>query len=173
MVFPEDAEIASQIAAFGTRMRAARERAGISQTELSERSGLHRAAVSLMEKGVRAPNLQTLLLVARSLRVRPQDLLGDTGGAPGPSSSSSESVSLGLRASFGENLRFARRKAGASQSRLGVDAGVDVMTISRYEAGRQQPNLRTVLKLARALAVDPAELLPATAEEAPLSPRPR
>lgn len=59
---------------------------------------------------------------------------------------------------FGENLRGARHKAGLSQDTLAKRADVDRSALSGYERGRREPNLRTIVKLARALQV-PADTL--------------
>jgi transcriptional regulator with XRE-family HTH domain len=59
---------------------------------------------------------------------------------------------------FGENLREARRAAGLSQEELAKRAGIDRPTISVYEHGKREPNMSTLVKLARALGV-PAEAL--------------
>jgi transcriptional regulator with XRE-family HTH domain len=59
---------------------------------------------------------------------------------------------------FGENLREARRAAGLSQEELAKRAGIDRPTISGYEHGKREPNMSTLVKLARALGV-PAEAL--------------
>jgi transcriptional regulator with XRE-family HTH domain len=59
---------------------------------------------------------------------------------------------------FGENLREARRTAGLSQEELAKRAGIDRPTISVYEHGKREPNMSTLVKLARALGV-PAEAL--------------
>lgn len=60
---------------------------------------------------------------------------------------------------FGQTLREMRRKAGVSQDDLAQRSGVDRSAISNYERGRREPNLRTIVKLARALDVEPAFLL--------------
>ncbi len=65
----------------------------------------------------------------------------------------------GKTPTFGGNLRDARKHAGLSQETLALDAGVDRAAISIYENGGREPNLHTVLKLARALGVPPAALL--------------
>ena len=51
--------------------------AGLSQEELSDRSGLHSTEISRLERGVREPRLGTIVLVARGLGVAPADLLAD------------------------------------------------------------------------------------------------
>jgi transcriptional regulator with XRE-family HTH domain len=60
---------------------------------------------------------------------------------------------------FGENLRDARNHAGLSQQTLALHAKLDRAAISIYENARRDPNLHTVLELARALEVPPATLL--------------
>jgi transcriptional regulator with XRE-family HTH domain len=60
---------------------------------------------------------------------------------------------------FGQTLRDTRRQARVSQEDLAQSSGVDRSAISNYERGRREPNLRTIVKLARALGVEPASLL--------------
>ncbi|HET7574707.1 MAG TPA: helix-turn-helix transcriptional regulator, partial [Solirubrobacterales bacterium] len=60
---------------FATNLVAARERAGLTQEEVSFRSGLHRTEVSQLERGLRVPRIDTLVKLAASLGVSPADLL--------------------------------------------------------------------------------------------------
>jgi transcriptional regulator with XRE-family HTH domain len=60
---------------FGTNLAAERKKAGISQEELAFRAGIHRTEVSLIERGLREPRLETLLKLARGLEVRPATLI--------------------------------------------------------------------------------------------------
>jgi transcriptional regulator with XRE-family HTH domain len=156
-----DREIDAQVGAFGENMRAARHEASLSQVALSEATKLDRAAISFLERAERAPDLSTLVRVARALGTTPAELLADVGLAPGRggagSADAQRSRDPGLR--FGENLRAARTGAGLSQEALAYEAVVDRAAISVYERGRREPNLRTVLKLARALGLSPVALL--------------
>jgi transcriptional regulator with XRE-family HTH domain len=61
---------------FGTNLRWARERAGISQERLALDAKVDRAAISVYENGGREPNLRTVLKLATNLDVRPGLLLG-------------------------------------------------------------------------------------------------
>lgn len=63
-------------------------------------------------------------------------------------------------ASFGELLRAARLAAGLSQSDLSGRSGLPKPTLSRYENGHVLPSLSTLRKLALALEVGEASLLP-------------
>ena len=62
---------------FAANLRRARDEAGLSQEELSERSGLHSTEISRLERGVREPRLGTIVRIARGLGLQPADLLTD------------------------------------------------------------------------------------------------
>jgi DNA-binding XRE family transcriptional regulator len=59
----------------------------------------------------------------------------------------------------GEKLRTLREKRFLSHRDLAKRAGVSPTTILNLEAGRVEAQRRTVRKLARALEVDPADLV--------------
>jgi len=63
--------------ALGTAVRAARLRAGISQEELADRSGLDRTYVGGVERGERNPSLISLGKIASGLNVTLSRLLAD------------------------------------------------------------------------------------------------
>lgn len=60
---------------FGSNLRHARMRAGISQERLALDAKVDRAAISVYENGVRQPNLRTILKLAMKLDVAPSVLL--------------------------------------------------------------------------------------------------
>jgi transcriptional regulator with XRE-family HTH domain len=157
----QDREIDEQVRAFGESMRAARLGAGLSQVALSEATRLDRAAISFLERAERAPDLSTLVRIARALETTPAKLLAGVGLQPahgsGLPAAAKQHGGPGVR--FGANLRAARTAAGLSQEVLAYEAVVDRAAISVYERGRREPNLRTVLKLARALGLSPVALL--------------
>lgn len=49
--------------------------------------------------------------------------------------------------------------AGLTQEKLAAAAGVGRVTIARIESGEQSPSYKTLLALAAALGVEPANLL--------------
>jgi transcriptional regulator with XRE-family HTH domain len=157
----KDPEIDEQVRAFGESMRVARLNANLSQVGLSQATRLDRAAISFLERAERAPDLSTLVRVARALAVTPADLLNGVGLASMQAfelpSGAQVPTEPGLR--FGANLRAARKQAELSQEALAYEAEVDRAAISVYERGGREPNLRTVLKLARALRLSPVVLL--------------
>ena len=64
-----------------------------------------------------------------------------------------------IRAQFGRRLYELRKRSGLSQERLANLAGVDRTYVGRAEAGDHNPTLVTIHKLAKALGVEPSELL--------------
>jgi transcriptional regulator with XRE-family HTH domain len=62
---------------FGQRLRATRIKAGYSQSDLEEISGIPKARLSRYENGHVAPSIQTLERLARALTVSEASLLGD------------------------------------------------------------------------------------------------
>ena len=62
---------------FGNRLREARIRAGLSQSELEELSGIPKARLSRYENGHVEPSIQTLARLAGALNVSEASLLGD------------------------------------------------------------------------------------------------
>lgn len=56
-------------------VRALREARGLSQEDLARMAGLHRTAISLIERSERDPRLATIVRVARALGIPPAELL--------------------------------------------------------------------------------------------------
>ena len=59
----------------GDNIRRLRLDAGLSQMQLSERSGIHFTEISRLERYGRDARLSTIVKIARGLRVPPADLL--------------------------------------------------------------------------------------------------
>jgi transcriptional regulator with XRE-family HTH domain len=68
---------------FGQRLRGARLGAGMSQSDLEDRSGIPKARLSRYENGHVAPSIQTLERLARALAVSQASLLGEEPGGLG------------------------------------------------------------------------------------------
>ena len=68
---------------FGKNLAYCRRRAKLSQEELGVRSSLHRTAVGQLERGERTPRLDTLIKLAGSLGIPPEELLDGLGWNPG------------------------------------------------------------------------------------------
>lgn len=60
---------------------------------------------------------------------------------------------------FGKKLKALRVEMGLSQRQLGEELGVVNQTISFWESGSREPDLDTLLKIARFFAITVDELL--------------
>ncbi len=60
---------------FSAGLREARATRGLSQEALAEAAGLHPTTISLLERGVRQPSLETILRLGRALGVPATDLV--------------------------------------------------------------------------------------------------
>jgi transcriptional regulator with XRE-family HTH domain len=59
----------------------------------------------------------------------------------------------------GEKLKQLRTRRLLTQEELAEKAGVSAATVVNVERNNQEPHFRTIRKLAKALDVDPTELL--------------
>src|SRR6202035_6175769 len=85
MASTDKAEVAEQIRVFGSNLREARKRAGLTQVQLSVATPLDRAAISRLECGERAPDLPTLMRLCAALGTQPTALLRGIGPKTSPS----------------------------------------------------------------------------------------
>jgi transcriptional regulator with XRE-family HTH domain len=66
---------------------------------------------------------------------------------------------MDIAAVFGENLARCRKRAEMSQEELGVRASLHRTEVSQLERGLRVARIDTLVKLAGALGVSPAELI--------------
>jgi transcriptional regulator with XRE-family HTH domain len=60
---------------------------------------------------------------------------------------------------IGDRLKDARIRRALTQEELAEKAGVNAATVARLERNRTEPHMSTLRKLAKALDVDPTELI--------------
>jgi len=60
---------------------------------------------------------------------------------------------------LGSNLRDARKRLGLTQEAVAERSGVHATEVSRIEAGKRDPKVSTLLRLAKAVEVPPGRLL--------------
>jgi transcriptional regulator with XRE-family HTH domain len=68
---------------FGANLSHARRRARLFQEELGVRASLHRTAVGQLERAERVPRADTVVKLAGSLGIAPEELLGGLRWNPG------------------------------------------------------------------------------------------
>ena len=66
---------------------------------------------------------------------------------------------MNLANAFGEVLRMYRKRAEMTQEQLGFEAGIERNYVSMLERGERQPTIGTLFSLAKALKVQPSELV--------------
>jgi transcriptional regulator with XRE-family HTH domain len=66
---------------------------------------------------------------------------------------------MDARRQFAQNLRQARLATGMSQEALGEACGLHRTEVSLLERGGRDPQLATIVRLARGLKLAPADLL--------------
>lgn len=119
---------------YGERLKAARERAGMTQAEVGAEVGATRFSVSRWERDVKHPYRER----AREI----EDLLGV---APPPvREQPNERPATG----WGRKLRQARRRAGLAQYEVGQKVGVTQSTVSAWETGDLEVSDAMRLRLA-------------------------
>lgn len=67
---------------------------------------------------------------------------------------------------FGEVLRRLRKEAGLSQEQLAFEAEIERNFVSLIERGVNQPTIRVIFKLAKALNTQPSTMLALVEQEA-------
>jgi len=60
---------------FGRVLKELRQNQGLSQEELGFRSGYHRTYISLLERGLKSPSLNTIFQMANTLGISPSDMV--------------------------------------------------------------------------------------------------
>jgi transcriptional regulator with XRE-family HTH domain len=60
---------------FGENLILARGRADRGQIETAQRAGLHRSQISMLERGLRVPRLDTIVKIAGAVEIMPCELL--------------------------------------------------------------------------------------------------
>lgn len=122
---------------YGEAMRAARERAGLSQMQLALEIGVSCVVISSAELGYNSPGLYFCADLAEYLGISIDEMLGF------------EHKPF----SQPKTPRQYRKAAGLTQRELGKKAGVSVRTIGSVEALKHVPRIGTIVRIAHALGL--------------------
>lgn len=136
----------------GQLIRAAREKAGLTQHELARLVGVAGGErVSRWELGVTEPRPHHLVSLAKLLGLPVSGLLSVSHGA--------------------KDLRFLRLEVGLSTTELAERAGVEAVTYQRWESGvvRRLPRPEALEALARVLGTTASDVASAFAAASPQS----
>ena len=153
-----------------------RNQVGLSQEGTAQRAGLHKTQISLLERGLRSPRLDTIVKLggaveAEALRATGGHVLAarvslEQPGVYAPASQRGSRSNLGERLMelefaerFGRNLWRCRRQSGMSQAELARLIDLHPVEISLLERGQRLPRLDTILKVAAGVEASPCVLL--------------
>lgn len=84
---------------FAENLIRCRKRAGLSQEELGALASVHRTDIGRLERGRRAPRIDTLVKLAGAMSISPSELLEGIEWKPGSTSEGGFSISGGDRGS--------------------------------------------------------------------------
>jgi transcriptional regulator with XRE-family HTH domain len=143
---PTSAQPDKDLMVFGKSIREAREAKGMTPAELANAANIEREDLEALEAGRLAPASDFLLALSIGLGIPPDAL----GGYLDPAA---------VVSAFGRRLRELRESGGLSKEALGHLTGIHPTAIQRFEKGRRDPRLTSVLRLARGLRVPPRALV--------------
>jgi len=146
MTTPTTPTAPSRTAGFAAVIRAARQAAGLSQTDLASRVGVAASTVGQWERGQVIPTLPLYCELISVLGPWPllEALLPPHQTDPAVRAQLPHSGQPGGMAA---SIRAARRAAGLTQAQLGVWVGVQQSTVSQWEHGRTIPTLPMLRRL--------------------------
>ena len=131
---------------FGKRLKYERERMQLSVLDLSESSQITTNQIYLLEKDRSIPNLLTVAVFAKVLRV-PVDFL--VSGESVPFGNRNESPCLNMSG----RIEAARKSKGLTIYKAAKLIGIDYHTLWNWERNNQYPRTDKIIKAAKALDV--------------------
>jgi putative transcriptional regulator len=133
----------------GRRLRALRQRQGLSQAELARRTGTSRTYIVALEQGQHEPTVELLARIAAALDASLRDVIWQLVGEP----FADPAAPLAAR------VRLRRQRLGLRAAELAARCGTTRATVSQIERGvNANPGLGLLVRLAAALACCPSEL---------------
>jgi len=164
--------------AFGQLLKARRNALGMSQEAFADSIRYHRTEISILERGLRDPRLETICCIARGLGITPSELLDgldlDAFGAARSTDESAPSRAQQIASrcvprdysdedrALGEALRQLRETAGMTQDEAGETVGVrgrHVSEVERAQRGLRWDTLRALLRAYGATLADLGKIL--------------
>jgi transcriptional regulator with XRE-family HTH domain len=134
-----------ELIALGRVIREVRDERSMGADDLAAAASIERGQLDAIEAGQSDPSYDVLLALVRGLGIEAAALVGR---ARSPNKGAPDSA-------FGRRLRKLRKEHGVSQDRLALITGFHRTTISKLELGERDPQLGTILRLARGIGVAP------------------
>ena len=111
-----------------------RNKLGLTQKELADKSGITRVSIGNYERGDRIPPADILNKIAISLEITINTLINEQ--------------DKDINSTIGNNIKLYRLNLGMSQKQLAQTIGVCTETVQNYENNRREPNMETLNKIA-------------------------
>ena len=128
------------------RLKEGMELRGLKQSDMVERTGISKGALSSYLSGRYVPKQNNIYLLAKALNVNEAWLMG----ADVPM----EKEGRTKMAAFKDMLKYLRNREGLSQAELASKLGLGTSTISMYEVGKREPDFETLESIADFFNVD-------------------
>lgn len=141
----------------GTAVRRLREERGLNQTQLAVSVGTGPSAISQIENGRRSPNSETLVKLARALKVEVADLF-PKGHAPLPFEARDPEFGLWVTAATMEDLLKKQTELSKRIGELAKQPGGSLENVKRQPAAEKARQLRRLGAAADQLHVVAHEL---------------
>jgi len=159
-VKPTGSEVAAMVA-IGSRIKAAREAAGMILSDVEKKSGVYASSLSRIEHGERSGKpasigISTLYRVCKAIGVHPSEVLAEVSKPP---------RNVGVARMCGivrRNMAAFRTAAGLTRRELAVEMGSSQNVINQIEEANHAdpviPTLTMLLRVAEALEIDVVQL---------------
>lgn len=143
----------------GNNIKTAREKAGITQKQLSEKIGRGFSTIQKYEMGIITPPIKTIFLIANALNVDPEWLISSR-----PQNllewDETPDCFKDIDGILGKNIQACREKKGMSLSEFSAKIHCEEPYVKEIEDGEEYPNSNLCLKISEVLGVQLSELLP-------------
>ena len=144
---------------FRIQLKKAMDKRNITQSQLCEKTGIPKSAMSQYLSGAFRPKQERTYLIAQALQTTPEFLMGFTDRIESPKGSLG--IVEGLQnssQSISKNMLLLRNSKNMSQEELADCSGLAVEVIQKYEKGNDSPDPDELLTIADALHTSVAAL---------------
>lgn len=114
---------------FGTRLKAFRERCGLSQQALADDIGVARNTITTMERGLSWPEYENLTTLAARLSVGVEDFFSDVPVGPLPDVTPERALEVLREAVSSRRTPMPATEDGAARRRLSTPAGLRLLEL--------------------------------------------
>lgn len=144
---------------FRVQLKKAMDKRNITQSQLCEKTGIPKSAMSQYLSGAFRPKQERTYLIAQALQTTPEYLMGFTDKFE----ISQEPLGIveGLQNAskqIAHNMKMIRNSQKMTQEELAIQSGLELKSISKYEKGNDAPDPEELLSIADALHISVAAL---------------